>query len=413
MEFSEELKTGLDNVKKEIKEAVKIEIENATSGLITGDMLTQKLDELGLKASEIKELTEAVTKQGVKINELAASQTTGKLPTIREYLEKNMEALKASKETKTKMFLNIPMIRKDVTVNSSITTDGGGYMIPGFEDYPTPPTSLVGAFGNVISLPANHHGIIRYTYQSTNTWNGAMTAEGSSGTASVHAWTSASVTVEKALADEKISYEAMTDTVEMEAAVRRLLSLELFDIRETQFYTGTGTAPQINGLYTRGTTWDYSAWTGITTTQANTFDLCMLLKSELSRLYGAKFIPDTVLMNPTDWLAAQWVKDSNGVYVRNPFASPDGLNVAGMRIILSPKVTANTLMVGDSRYATLYLGDNIEIELGYDTGDFRDDLVTMKARHRFATKISPVDALGWYKVTSITAACAAITTAGA
>jgi HK97 family phage major capsid protein len=197
----------------------------------------------------------------------------------------------------------------------------------------------------------------------------------------------------------------------MEAAVRRLLSLELFDIRETQFYTGTGTAPQVNGLYTRGTTFDYAAWTGITTTQANIFDLCMLLKSEISRQYGAKFIPDTVLMNPTDWLAAQWVKTTEGVYVRNPFASPDGMNIAGMKVITSPKVTANTLMVGDSRYATLYLGDNIEIELGYDTGDFRDDLVTMKARHRFATKISPVDALGWYKVASVTAACTAITTA--
>ena len=73
MEFSEELKTGLDNVKKEIKEAVKIEIENATSGLITGDMLTQKLDELGLKSGEIKTLTEAVEKQGAKMNEFMSA----------------------------------------------------------------------------------------------------------------------------------------------------------------------------------------------------------------------------------------------------------------------------------------------------------------------------------------------------
>jgi len=320
-----------------------------------------------------------------------------------------MPKLKESKDNKRKMFFDVPMTMKTVTVNSSSTSDGGGYMIPVFEDYPLPAIGLQGAF-TIITLPSDHHGIIRFTYESTHTENGGMTAEGSAPTADSHAWTSAYVTVEKALAIEKVSYEALTDIVEMETTMKRLLSNTIWQKRETQLYSGNGTPPQIYGLYTNATNFAYGSWTGVTTVNANLYDLAMLLKAEIIRQYGGKFMPDRVCVNPTDLLSAQWNKDELGQYILNPFASPDGMNIGGMQVIVSPAITANTMMVGDSRYAYLYLGDNVEVEIGYNDDDFKSDLVTIKARHRLAVKQSPNDKLAWYKVASISAALTAITT---
>jgi HK97 family phage major capsid protein len=401
-----ELNALLAKVNEEVQKGVRVMFDEQLKGYLKGIDLAEKVKELGFNAETLKELEAAVKTQGILINDLK-SQQAAKVTTMKQFIRDLQPKLKASRDKKEKLFFDIPLVNKTVTLNSSITSDAAGYMIPGFEDYPLPFIGLEAAFTR-ISLPADHHGIIRFTYTSTNTQNGGMTAEGSAPTADVHAWTSAYVTVEKALAIEKVSYESLTDAVDMESTMRTLLSNTLFQKKEAQFYNGNGTPPQIYGLYTNSTSFTYAGWSGIKTTNANLFDLAMLLKSEIGRLYGGKFNADVLCVNPTDLLNAKWNKDELGRYIINPFVSPDGMNVAGLRVVESPAITAGTMMVGDSRFAYLYLGDNIEIEIGYNDDDFKSDLVTIKARHRFAVKQSPTDKLGWYKIDSITDALAAI-----
>jgi HK97 family phage major capsid protein len=396
----------LEKINIEVKKGMGIMLDDQLKDLLKSAELAAKVKELGLDPETFKLIEAAVTKQGNEINELRSSKPAEK-QSLRQFIEKQMPKLKESRENKSKMFFDVPMVYKTVTVNSSITSDGGGYMIPGFEDYPQPLIGLQAAF-TLISLPADHHGIIRFTYQSTDTKNGAFTAEGSAPTADVHAWTSSYVTVEKVMAIEKVSYESLTDVVDMQSTMQRLLSNTIWQKRETDLYSGNGAAPHIYGLYTNATAFTYANWAGITTVNPNLYDLAMLLKSEISRLYGGKFLANCVCVNPSDLLNAQWNKDELGQYILNPFASPDGMNIGGMKVVVSPAITAGTMMVGDSRFAYLYLGDNIEIEVGYEGTDFKDDLVTLKARHRLAVKMSPNDCLGWYKIDVIKDALTAI-----
>jgi hypothetical protein len=415
MEFTEEVKAGLEKVKTETRELVKTEIDSAIMGLVKQDELTQKLSDLKVDDLTIKEIAAAVKSQGEKITEMYEKQKTSTpIKSLPEILKENMAKLKTlqSKEAKT-IVLNIPRtaLKTNVTINSSITTDPAGAVLPGLNDTGLPATGLELAFQR-LTLPADHHGIIRYTDLTTRTNTATYIAEGAQqGNQQTYAWTGTSKTVEKVLGIVPVSWESLTDSVEMELAIRRLLTGDVDTVRQTQLYTGSGSAPQIAGVYqVYAQTFDYAAHTSPTTAAANIYDLLMLLKEQVIVSYGAKYQPDVVLMNPADALAAKWTKDELGNYVRNPFVSPDGTTIAGMRIIESAYVTANTLVVGDSRYAYYYQGDTVEIEMGYEASNFTYDLVSLKARARHCLVIRTADAYGWIKVASVSAALTAITT---
>jgi hypothetical protein len=390
-------------------------IKAVTVGLMKVEDFEAKLNEMEVDGLKIKELVTAVKDQGIKIKDMLDRQTENKvIKSLPEILKENEAKLKAfqSKDSKT-LVMSIPLsaLKTTVTINSSITTNPAGYIMPGLNDTGLPQTGLELAFQR-LTLPANHNGIIRYIDLTTRTNNATYIAEGAQQSSDqTYAWTGASRTVEKVLATVPVSWESLNDSTEMDLAIRRLLTADAETIRQTQIYTGSGTAPQIAGVYSVfAQTFDHAAHTSPLVSAANIYDLVMLMKEQVALNYGSKFMPDVVLMNPSDALKAKWTKDELGNYVRNPFVSPDGMTVAGMRIIESYYVTANTLVVGDSRYAYYYQGENAEIELGYDGSNFTYDLITMKARLRHALVIRTADAYGWLKCTDISAALGAITT---
>jgi hypothetical protein len=114
-------------------------------------------------------------------------------------------------------------------------------------------------------------------------------------------------------------------------------------------------------------------------------------------------------MNPVDVLKARLKKDANDNYIIPPFVSRDGKNVAGAMIIETPVVTANTMVVGDKRYARYYNQDGIELEFGFNTGDFAADRISLRGRKRGQLVVRNVDATAFYKVTDITTRISNIT----
>lgn len=402
----------LEKVDSRVKDTVKAEVETALNGMMKADELETKLNDLKVNDLTIKEIATAVKTQGDQMKELIERRANTPQKSLAEVIKDNMPKFKVHQTERTKQIFSIPMsaLKTTVTINSSITTDPAGYQMPGLNDTALPLTGLELAFQSM-TLPANHHGIIRYTDQTTRTNNATYIAEGSQQSSDqVYAWTGTSKTVEKVLATVPVSYESLTDSTEMETAIRRLLTADVTTIKQAQLYTGTGSAPQIAGVYqVYAQAFDHASHTSPLAASANIYDLVMLLKEKIVLTYGAKFVPDVVLMNPADALRAKWTKDELGNYIRNPFVSPDGSSIAGMKIIESYYVTANTLVVGDSRYAYYYQGDTVDIEMGYDGSNFTYDLTMLKARTRHCLVIRTADAYGWMKCTDVDAAIAAIT----
>lgn len=392
-----ELNALLDRVDGRVKQNV----QDAVNGFLTLDQLEAKLKGMGIENDSISKLTKAAEEQGAAMRELVEKGKKGIVKSITEILQENMEKIKGIGSDKgRKVSFYVP---KTNVTTSSITSDPTTYVIPGFNDTALKANTIEEtwrALGLVQDIPADSHGVISYTDLTTRTNNAAMTAEASVYPENAYAWTGYTKTIEKAIASIPVTWEALTDIPQMQATINRLIAADVVAVKEQQLWSGTGTAPQVQGIYTAAQTASPSG-TSITNSDPNIFDLALWMRNYIWENYGGKFMPNVMIMNPGNALQAKWTKASDGQYVGNPFLSPDGMQLAGMRIIESGYVTANTMLVGDLRYARLYIGNGVEIEVGLDGNDFTYDLYTVKARQRFCVVIPSVDTYGLLKSTDI------------
>lgn len=172
---------------------------------------------------------------------------------------------------------------------------------------------------------------------------------------------------------------------------------------ETELATGDGSTPNLNGVYTAATAYTAAA-AGIV--DSSIYDLLIKMAEDItgSTTYGGKYQPDFAIMNITDINKMRLKKDANYNYVIPPFASRDGGVVAGMRVIESPYITANTMVMGDSRFVRIYEDGGYELAFGYnETTDFAKRLLTMRAFKYMGQLIRAVDATGLRKSSDIDA----------
>ena len=161
----------------------------------------------------------------------------------------------------------------------------------------------------------------------------------------------------------KISDE-MIDDVDF---LRSEISSEIFGLIDRRFdtdlYSGSGSAPVMKGL--TGYDSAYSKPTGLNTTDANTSDAIMAAALQVT---NANYIPNIVLMNPTDFAVMRMQKDANGNYVIPPFQSTNGLTVGGLRVVTNTNVTQGSITVGDFTKAKVYMKNGITVKV-WDQND--------------------------------------------
>jgi hypothetical protein len=79
-------------------------------------------------------------------------------------------------------------------------------------------------------------------------------------------------------------------------------------------------------------------------------------------------------------------------------------------VVESSKVTANTLLIGDFSYGTIYQGEDVIIEMGLVNDQFLKNQWTIRAEQECMLLVRDVDADAFAKVTNITNAIAALET---
>src|SRR5690242_4705435 len=106
-----ELKALLEGVAKEqgknIKDAVKTEVEAATAGLMKSDELASKLEAMGLTDKAIKDLTDAVVKQGGEIAKFLAGKQDEEKMDLKDQIKKNHDAIKAAVNSNGKFEIKV------------------------------------------------------------------------------------------------------------------------------------------------------------------------------------------------------------------------------------------------------------------------------------------------------------------
>lgn len=151
---------------------------------------------------------------------------------------------------------------------------------------------------------------------------------------------------------------------------------------ENQVMTGNSAAPNLSGLTFSG---NYTAYTPSANTDT-VYDAIIHMKYTLM---ANGFQADTVVVNASDWATLLTVKGTDNVYAFGAPALASGVNPLGLRVVISPSISAGNIMVAQFETAAmLWKRQDATVELGYDGTDFTQNLITVRAEERVGLEVA-------------------------
>lgn len=358
----------------EATESVKAEMQKEIDKVVTANK------ELSEQIEQLKEKTEM-------------GQPTAK--TLIEEIKENKSELKAIAKRES----GAEVVVKANTLIASIATNPHNLLLDGIGQLARKARSLYDFFPKIQVGRGNHNGTISYIDwdEATTVKAAAMVAEGAAFPESTAKFKGYTLPLRKIGDTLPVSEEFLEDEVMAAAELDLFLSANVENVVDDQLVNGDNTGENLKGLVA-----SVPAYTPIASgiADANIYDLCIKVMESITSTGGAKYRPDFVAMNISDINKLKLKKDANNNYV---FDRQDE-RLASLNIIEDNNVTANTLVLGDSRFARVYEMGGVVLSKGAVNAQFTEDMMTIKARKRLAFLIREADKTGFKKVTSISAA---------
>jgi HK97 family phage major capsid protein len=343
--------------------------------------------------AEIEELRETLK----QIQESASAQTA-KSESVEKQLADNKELLKAiASGTSAK-----EVVVKALTNRASVQLTQQAYDLPDIGQLATRKLSMYDVFPKLNLSGSNDNGTIRYYDwdEDTIVRAAASVAEGALFPESTAKFKRYSLPIQKIGDTLPVTEEFFEDENMFAAELGMFLEVNVNLAIDTQLADGDGTSNTLVGL--KASVPAYVApEAGIQ--DASIYDLIVKVREAITATGGSKYSPDVVFMNITDINKMKLKKDDLNNYIMPPFATVGGQVVDGITVIESNNITANTLVLGDRRYARIYERGGLVLSKGLVGTQFTEDEMTLKARKRLAFLIRNADKGGWRKVTDIAA----------
>ncbi len=168
----------------------------------------------------------------------------------------------------------------------------------------------------------------------------------------------------------KISKQAMNDMAELKAAIDITLMRSVNTVMDATLCAGTT-------AFTGGFLGLATAFTSATYQR-----LVDATSEGVAFMQTAGFTPDVVVMSPNDWLGIQVAQSTTGEYLSGSYLSLPGENLRGLRVVLSPGMTAGKSLIIDSQFLELLIVDGFTVEAGFVDADFTKNLVTLLGETR-------------------------------
>tara|TARA_B110000503_G_scaffold62129_1_gene98471 strand:- start:72 stop:1112 length:1041 start_codon:yes stop_codon:yes gene_type:complete len=113
---------------------------------------------------------------------------------------------------------------------------------------------------------------------------------------------------------------------------------------------------------------------------ANEFDVLMVA---INQLRLGNYNPDTILLNPNDFVKMSLLKDTTNTYLRGTTGTSLQENVQGVRIIQSAAITSGDYHVMDTnRFGAWYTKESLRVEIGESGTDFIENQKTVLCESR-------------------------------
>lgn len=410
----EEISQLMKGIADETRQAIKTEVEIASRGLVTMDEFSKKMEALGESPKKIDELTKALETQGEEIRKFFEDGKAKSNKSLDEVLEEKSKEIKgltkASQSGRDNVTLKITRDMLDGEVNKTLvqrTAVSGNtmaYRVPGIGVLPVDEPLMSTLFRHVTVGP-DSAGVIRYLDQNTVTRGANTVAEGATKPESAITWIERIATIEKIADSIPVTKEAWNDLSFIKSEIQNLLNLNIALKVDQQLWDGDGVSPNLKGIYTYASAYAGTDFNGAVDF-ANLSDLAAIVATSISANKNKKYQANTVIINPVDALRLKLIKTDQGNYINSPLASL----VPGLRVVESSQVDANTMLVGDFRYGTIYDLEGFNIEMGWVNDQFIKNQMTILAEQRLMLLVRNVDVDAFRKVTDISAALGDIET---
>ena len=294
---------------------------------------------------------------------------------------------------------------KAATVRASITNSNSQLVLPGITQLGVKKRGLYDIFRKVTIGNGNNAGKVTYTDwdEATTVRAAAMVAEGGTFPESTAKFQSYSIDLKKIGDTLPVSEEFGEDEVSAAAELDMFLRVNMQVKEDDALVNADGTGNNIKGLKASVPSYVPVA-SGIAA--PNIYDLVKKVKTDITFNRGSKYQPDFVVMNDNIADMLHLEKDKNDNYI-----FPDKMNIGSIMIVIDNNFSDNELIVGDSRYATIYEKGGVTLERVYVNAQAIEDMVTLKARKRLLFLIKNGDATGFRKVTDVAAALVTLATA--
>ncbi len=402
MEKTEEQKAAEAALLKQVQDAAAKVIKDNPEGFATKEeqetAIKSVIGDFGDKTPmTVKDIVEIVEKQGMRIAEFEQGNSEKAVP-LSKSLKDNMSVIKDIANGQNK-----EVVLKADTVRASIAANTQSYDLPDIGQLAHRKLTLYDVFRKFPIRDSNNNGTIRYWDWDADTTVRAATSIAETGTfpESTAKWVLGTIPVEKIGDTLPVSEEFFEDEEMFAAELTQFLDTNVNIAIDTQLANGNGATPNLKGIVAT-----VNAYTPVASgiTDASIYDLLVKVSESITATGGSKYSPDFALMNIADINKMKLKKDANNNYIIPPFVSRDGKQVDSIIVLESNVITANTMVVGDRRYARIYEKTGLELSKGYAGDQFVEDMMTLKARKRLAFLIRNADLGGFAKVNSISAA---------
>ncbi len=237
---------------------------------------------------------------------------------------------------------------------------------------------------SLIPVESTEAPTVFYFRGSTGASAAAAVAEGAAKPESSPVWSQISAPVRKIAHYTRINDEVLADFSNFSQIVGQELLSGLIDAENAQLLTGSGVAPNLTGLL---------ATTGILTRARGTdSNLDAVAKAKADLRVGASFTePDAIVIHPTNLMAIQTAKDTQGRYITNDPAAVGPEQLFGMKVVATTKCTLGTALVGNfNEAARIYLRQAPVVDVapnGGGTVEFISNQTLVRAEERLALAV--------------------------
>ena len=337
--------------------------------------------DLETKGEEVSKLKASVEELTLQVLDLSTKADTNNVPeSIGTLLKEKSEELKAMKE---KSGASVQITLKAAGTMALSTNVTGQIPQAEREQGITRIVRRNPFILELVNVGTIMSNVWEWVEQKNADGGSAMTAEGAAKSQADFDLVVASANVKKVTAYIKVTKEMLDDVELMRSEIDQELT-ELINLKiDDQLLNGTGLTVNLTGITTNATAWAAGAF-ALSIPAPNKWDV---LRTAINQVRVNLFEPTYIVMHPTDVTSMELSKGTDGHYILPPFASQDGTNVAGIRVVANTGVTIDKFLVGDFTKSGVRFKEGLTINVGYENDDFTKNLVTILAEARLVQRV--------------------------